>query len=119
MHPPEPTHITQTDGVQWSMRLHVRPDHPSFIGHFPDLPILPGVVQLDWVASLGRRFVPALHGQASCTGMDQLKFQAVVRPDTTLRLLLTWDPTKHQLVFEFKNGERVCSSGRLRFEISG
>lgn len=116
MHLPEPVDVVASDDGRWSMRIHVPPGHPSFTGHFPDLPILPGVVQLDWAARLGRRLVPALHDHAICTGMEQLKFQAVVTPGTTLRLSLSWDAAAQQMAFEFRHEERVCSSGRLRFE---
>ena len=116
MHLPEPTSITATDVTCWQLQLHVPHDHPRFAGHFPGLPILPGVVQLDWAVRLARRLIPGLADHPPCHSVEQLKFQAVVTPGTTLQLVLHWNPDDHLLNFTFTHGERVCSSGRLRFE---
>ena len=45
--------------------LNITPDHPAFAGHFPDTPIVPGVVLLDEV----------LHAITSNTGLDETAWQ--------------------------------------------
>ena len=37
--------------------LHLDPDHPAFRGHFPGMPVLAGVLQIDWAMQAGA--VPA------------------------------------------------------------
>ncbi|MBS1228773.1 MAG: AMP-dependent synthetase and ligase [Proteobacteria bacterium] len=84
-----------------------------FAGHFPDLPILPGVVQIDWAIRHAREHLP-LRGQF--TALENIKFQALVLPDTQLELTLTWDDENARLDFIFANSQRRCSSGRIVFD---
>jgi len=44
------------DGLELDLR--VPPDLEYFAGHFPGIPILPGVVQIDWSVRLGRARLP-------------------------------------------------------------
>jgi 3-hydroxymyristoyl/3-hydroxydecanoyl-(acyl carrier protein) dehydratase len=83
-----------------------------FEGHFPGLPVLPGVVQVDWAARLAPGYLPV---SGKFTAMENIKFLALVLPDTRLELSLAWDQAKEHLDFAFSNGPRKCSSGRLVF----
>jgi 3-hydroxyacyl-[acyl-carrier-protein] dehydratase len=68
--------------------LDIPLDHPSFAGHFPGQPLLPGVVLL----SLVLEAVLAHSGWAQRLGpapkLAQAKFLAPVRPGSGLRLQL-------------------------------
>ena len=94
--------------------LHVPPALAHFPGHFPGLPILPGVVQIDWAVRLAR-----LHLPGCCAGafsaLEGVKFQALVLPDARLELALFWNAAKDRLEFSYANGQRKCSTGRLVF----
>ncbi|MTV37923.1 AMP-binding protein [Duganella radicis] len=83
-----------------------------FDGHFDVAPILPGVVQLDWAIHFGRRYfkLPPIF-----KGMQQLKFQQVVAPETPVRLELTHDPVKDYLQFRYVSGAGQHASGRILF----
>ena len=83
-----------------------------FAGHFPDLPIVPGVVQIDWAIAHARRHLP-LRGQF--TALENIKFLALVLPDARLELTLAWDDENARLDFVFASSERRCSSGRIVF----
>ena len=59
--------------------LPLPPDHPALAGHFPGLPIYPGVVLLD-------RLIGALEAEcgASVRALQVVKFLAPVRPGMRL-----------------------------------
>jgi len=94
------------------LQLHVPPDLLYFDGHFPEAPILPGVVQLDWALALGRQYfdLPA-HFRA----LQALKFQRVVTPGATLTLELENDTQKNALAFRLHSANGQHASGRILF----
>jgi 3-hydroxymyristoyl/3-hydroxydecanoyl-(acyl carrier protein) dehydratase len=81
-----------------------------FRGHFPECPILPGVVQLGWAVSYGEEyfgFEPAIERVVG------LKFLRVIRPGAELELELDWSDAERSLGFRFSERESTCSSGRV------
>lgn len=85
-----------------------------FQGHFPDLPILPGVAQLDWVMHYG---VSLLAPGKQFAAVDNIKFQQPVLPDSLLQLRIDWDAEKSRLSFRYSllkdDGEQTASSGKI------
>lgn len=80
----------QPAGDDATVEVHhtVPADHPSFVGHFPGQPLLPGALLLAQVleAVLG---APALRARLGETPqLAAAKFQAPVRPGATLRIVL-------------------------------
>jgi 3-hydroxymyristoyl/3-hydroxydecanoyl-(acyl carrier protein) dehydratase len=94
------------------VQLQLRIDHDLlwFEGHFPNFPVLPGVVQIDWAAHFGR-----LHFgfDAPVTGVSGLKFQRLIRPGNTLGLSLVWHSARQELEFVYHLDEMPCSRGVL------
>lgn len=109
----EPLSVTQGDG-EWIVQLPVPLDLAHFSGHFPQTPVLPGVVQVDWAQQLARQLISDLPPRFA--GMEVLKFQQLVRPGDTLRLSLRFDAERGKLYFAYHNGEAACSSGRVLLE---
>lgn len=76
MHADEATIIAQT---------HVDADWPVFMGHFPTLPIFPGVLMIETVAQAGSLIV-GLKGDIAegmflgFSGVDSAKFRRAVKP---------------------------------------
>ncbi|MDP3813821.1 acyl-CoA synthetase family protein [Pseudomonas sp.] len=106
----EPLSSVEQDG-EWLLELNVPLDLAHFSGHFPQTPVLPGVVQIDWAQQLARRLIEELPPRFC--GMEMLKFQQLVRPGDRLQLTLRFDAARGKLYFAYRNGEAACSSGRI------
>lgn len=112
---PRPTQVTpckvdQVEG-EWQLELDVPPDLAHFTGHFPQTPVLPGVVQIDWAQRLARALIAELPPRFC--GMEALKFQQLVRPGDRIQLTLRFDAERGKLYFAYRNGDAPCSSGRI------
>lgn len=89
--------------------LHIAADHPSYLGHFPGFPVLPGAVLLD----------ETLRAIASARGIDlaawqisSAKFLDGVRPGDSL--VLEHDaPAAGSIRFAIHAGNRKVVSGTL------
>ncbi len=66
-----------------STSLPVAADHPAYAGHFPGMPVLPGVVLLD--AALNA-LAAAGKGPSGCWELSSAKFLSAVRPGEALTL---------------------------------
>lgn len=81
-------------------------------GHFPNAPIVPGVVQLKWAIDAARRHLGA---GGEVVGVEALKFQRVLMPGAVATLTLTWVAEAHKLSFAYRSADARFSSGRLLF----
>lgn len=82
-------------------------DHPSFAGHFPGRPIVPGVVLLDRVVQL---VAAALN--ASVVGIGSAKFLSPAGPGATLDF--SWTAGSGRTVrFEIASAGTAVASGTL------
>ncbi|MGH8391130.1 MAG: AMP-binding protein, partial [Pseudomonas sp.] len=106
---PEVLEQVEANG-EWTLQLAIPPDLAYFSGHFPQTPVLPGVVQVDWALSLGQQLLK-LPGPFA--GMEVLKFQQLVRPDDRIELHLRFDQERGKLYFAYRNEAAACSSGRI------
>jgi len=93
--------------------LRVPFDLPIFCGHFRDIPIVPGVTQVGWAIDLAR-----MHGIVSSRviGISAAKFCRLVQSGMSFDLRLAADAQAGQLQFTYRMGQKVVSTGRLRFE---
>jgi 3-hydroxymyristoyl/3-hydroxydecanoyl-(acyl carrier protein) dehydratase len=83
---------------------------PCFKGHFPDFPVLAGVVQVDWVMQLAAAHLGC--GQPAATDFA-IKFRRVILPGHPLTLTLSHDVVRHRLDFIYRTGDHVASQGRV------
>ena len=94
-----------------TLQLRIDSDLFWFQGHFPGLPILPGVAQLDWVIHYATSLLAPGKGFAA---IESIKFQHPVPPSSLLQLELYWLAEKNQLTFSYQlQGGRVASSGKI------
>lgn len=108
-----PQLVSQTprgaDGIE--LGLCVQPELLWFQGHFPDHPILPGVVQIHWALDFARRFLGV---EAEAATDFQVKFKAVIVPGDKLALALTRNDARRHVDFEYRRDGQVCASGRIK-----
>ncbi|MHA4867074.1 AMP-binding protein [Duganella sp. PWIR1] len=84
-----------------------------FDGHFDAAPILPGVVQIDWAMHYGRQYFTL---PARFKGINALKFQQVIQPETPVQLELVHDAAKGGLNFRYMSDAGQHASGRVQLE---
>ena len=88
-------------------------DQQAFAGHFPEQPILPGVVQVDWAM----RFAGVYLELTQPAARDfQVKFRRIIGPGSTVSLLLTLNRVKRHLAFEYRLDGGTASLGKIRLE---
>jgi 3-hydroxymyristoyl/3-hydroxydecanoyl-(acyl carrier protein) dehydratase len=102
----------RSDGARFEIDLRVPVDLACLSGHFPGMPILPGVVQVDWSVRLAQ---PRLAPQGEFSRAENLKFLSIVWPQAELTLALEL-ASETRLDFRYFSGSRKYSSGTLVFE---
>jgi 3-hydroxyacyl-[acyl-carrier-protein] dehydratase len=92
-----------------STSLPIAADHPAYSGHFPGMPVLPGVVLLDAtlhaLEQAGRR--PSGYWE-----VNSAKFQSAVRPGEALTLQHETLPNG-SVRFAIRTTDRTVASGLL------
>ena len=98
------------EGHTWTLQSVVPLDLIYFSGHFDAFPLVPGVVELQWVIDAWQ----AETGQTvQVQGVENLKYQHFLRPADEVVLTLQWLPEKNKLRFQLHTPEAVCASGRV------
>jgi acyl-CoA synthetase (AMP-forming)/AMP-acid ligase II len=83
-----------------------------FDGHFPNRPILPGVVQVNWAIYYARQCFDL---PPSFRAIRGLKFQRVISPEMPFTLELVHEPSKCSLSFKISSHLGSHSHGRILF----
>jgi len=104
----------ETDATTATATLDVTGDLAIFDGHFPGTPIVPGVAQVDWVMALAPQRLP-VPARDRFARLDTLKFQAVIRPGSTVRLALAWQADTRALGFRLTSDAGPHASGKIVF----
>jgi len=100
------------EGVELTLWVDAELDY--FKGHFPNVPILAGVAQLNWAVELG---VEKLNlPSAKVKDVEVLKFQEVITPNTTLVLALT-KTKSNKFTFRYASDKGVHASGRVVLDL--
>ena len=73
-------------GVPVTGRRHLPADEPFFAGHFPGMPVVPGVFTLEALAECARRSLPV---GATLASAPLVRFRRRVDPGDTLELTVT------------------------------
>jgi len=104
--------------TEFTLRIAVSAGHPSFAGHFPGNPIVPGVVLLDLVASAIER---ELAQPARVAAIPSTKFQRPVAPDEAIDVAVNVVPGEQPRTvrtrFRATCGGAAVTEGSLVFEL--
>lgn len=95
------------DGVE--LDLHIDADLAPLAGHFPGLPIVPGVCLVDWVVRFSARHLDLLPEGAA---MIQTKFRRVLQPEADVTLVLR-RLSGGRVQFEYRHLDSVYASGTI------
>ncbi len=102
---------------------NISANEPQFQGHFPALPIMPGVLQVEAAAQLACMVILAAPEYCEgylgvFTGMDNIKFRRMVIPGDKLELEVTVTKFRYpfgKFDFTCKVEGEICSSGNISF----
>ncbi len=100
------------DGTTKTIALTIPADWHFFRGHFDDMPILAGVVQLNEIVLRELRACWPEHRRLR--RVAGLKFRKPIRPGDRVELELTRTPPD-KVTFELRLASGVASSGVLEF----
>ncbi|MGI0117109.1 hypothetical protein [Zooshikella sp. RANM57] len=103
-----------TDSTRIDIEINIKSDSVYFIGHFPDMPILPGVVQIHWVMLFAQKY---LLRTFNVYRIETIKFQRIIKPNTKLMLQLI-DNQCGKLSFTYSAGDVIYGSGRIIYDES-
>ncbi len=101
------------DNDRVELQLHIPSDLDYFQGHFPNAPILAGVVQLHWAAEYCKQKFSLT--ELEVKNVEVLKFQVVIIPGQKLNLALT-RKTANKVLFSYTSEKGQHASGRIVFE---
>ena len=117
--------VKNEDGTA-TAQYTVRGDEYFLQGHFPNNPIVPGVIQCEMMAqSACMLFADELSKEdalAVYTGIDKVRFRHMVTPGDTVRIdvkPLRSCPPLYVVHAELRIGDVLCTSGDLSFAITG
>lgn len=96
----------------WRLELDIDSALDCFEGHFPGLPIVPGVAQIDWAIRLARA---RLSLAPRFRALSLIKFQRVIQPPRKLELDLRSLADGSELAFRYFDANGAFSSGRASF----
>jgi 3-hydroxymyristoyl/3-hydroxydecanoyl-(acyl carrier protein) dehydratase len=95
-----------------TVELFIPDNLDYFKGHFPQSPILPGVVQLDWAVMHAKHM---FNIDCDVKDIEVLKFQVVIEPGQNLTLQLA-QKSEQKVTFSYSSNKGKHASGRIVFD---
>ncbi|HWT99454.1 MAG TPA: AMP-binding protein, partial [Terriglobales bacterium] len=93
--------------IRLELDLYVDPALPQLDGHFPGLPIVPGVALVDWAARLAQRHLQIGDGVVRSL---QVKFRRLMQPGQVVTLVLEHQVAGDKLAFTYRDGDEILAS---------
>lgn len=104
------------NGAEARFLLQIPGDLIYFENHFPEHPMLPGVVQTKWVMDLAKQLLLGDSFFENFSAMTKLKFMRPITPGNQLTLQLTASTSDKSLSFRYFDDNGDYSSGQLSFK---
>jgi 3-hydroxyacyl-[acyl-carrier-protein] dehydratase len=101
----------QTGAHEISAEATLGSDSLWFDGHFPGLPILPGIAQLAIVSDILKWHAEQQGSAVVISSLSRVRFRQFIRPDDTVAVSITLD-SHDPSAFKFRivlNGQAACS----------
>lgn len=108
---------TSEDHLSISIQCLIPQDLKWFEGHYPEQPVLPGVVQVNWASELAQALF-STDTTHEFKGINSLKFNTMILPNTTLSLNLKNNTATGSISFNYSNESDRFSSGKIILETS-
>lgn len=83
--------------------LHVPAEHPTYAGHFPGNPVVPGALLLGWLQDRAEQLAAV-----QVIEVASIKFIAEVKPGAKLTLAGRYSEESGRLALEVSDGGPVC-----------
>lgn len=117
--------VTDANGNQIDCAVgtyHVRGDEFFLQGHFPEYPVVPGVILCEMMAQACAMLLgdEIRTKRPLYTGIDNVRFKYQVRPGDTIILRSTITDRRQSLIFvkaEAKVDGKLCCRGNLSFAL--
>ena len=95
---------------QLELEIIIPPELSYFNGHYPEQPIVAGVVQINWVVEYAQKY---LQLPKSFKSIKSIKFQKLMEPQLQLSLKVVY--TERKLSFTYQKDNAIYSSGILLY----
>ncbi len=102
----------ETEANSIDLRLRIDNDLECFRGHFADVPVTPGVAQLNWAVGFAYELFKT---PMRVSAIKALKFHRVITPPLTLDLNLSINREARKLNFRYSEKNRTVSSGSIQY----
>jgi len=103
-------HDLLDDGI--NLTLCIPENLTYFVGHFDQIPIVPGVVQIQWAVHYAHEYLGL---DKRFSHMEAVKFKELLLSGEPLQLSLRYQSEAGKLVFCYRSESTEYSSGRIYF----
>lgn len=100
--------VVNRDEQTAEIAMSLEPELIWFNGHFPEQPVLPGIVQVHLASQWAEHL---WSWRPNGANLAQLKFRQILRPGDEVRLQLSRDAALKRLTFAYSLGDIVASQG--------
>lgn len=94
------------------LALRIPKDLTYFSGHFDEIAVVPGVVQIQWAVHYARQYLGLTR---AFSHMESVKFKELLLPEQQLELELHYLQQTGKLTFCYRSATCEYSSGRIYF----